>query len=44
MYVYNSREVKHKELSFMEEQKKNTVNSELTQNPAVTILAIISFS
>lgn len=32
----------HKKL-FMEEQKKKSVSSELIQNPAVNILAIISF-
>lgn len=32
----------HKKL-FMEEQKKHSVSLELIQNPAVTILAIISF-
>jgi len=31
-------------LSFMEEQRKHSVNSKLIQNPAVTIPATVSFS
>lgn len=44
IYIYNATEVIHEELFPLWRSRKNTVNSKLIQNPAVTIPAIISFS